>query len=218
MRLTALIGPAACVMLTACGPSIAVQTVGGPAKDISTLQTFRMLPTPAPRDDVALDANDPMLVNSLTNRELHRHIVAAFIGRGYRVDDERPDFVVAFYASTRTTLDVTNWDYGYPFRPRWWRGWGLRPAPVVTEYTEGTVIIDVLDAKTRELLWRGRGVAMVSDDVNAYVKDLCAAVHAILDEFPLAATVVARHESAPGGRYEFTRQLLEREPSHYSVW
>ena len=50
MRLPALIGPAACVILTACGPSIAVQTVGGPTVDLSTLQTFRMLPTPAPRD------------------------------------------------------------------------------------------------------------------------------------------------------------------------
>jgi hypothetical protein len=200
MRLTALSGSAAWVILTACGPSIVVQTVSGPATDISTLQTFRMLPTPVSRDDVALDANDPMLVNSLTNRELRRHIVAGFIGRGYRVDEERPDFVVAFYASTRPTLDVTNWNYGYPFRPRWWRGWELRPGPIVTEYTEGTVIIDVLEPKTKELLWRGRGIAMVSDDVNVYVKELCATVHAILDEFPLAAAVVARH-ATPGGRH-----------------
>lgn len=192
MRTTAPIGAAACVILAACGPSIAVQSVGSPAVDVSTLQTFRMLPTPPARDHVALDANDPMLVNSLTNFELRRHIVAGFIGRGYRVDEERADFVVAFYASTRRTLDVTNWNYGYPFRPRWWRGWGPRPAPIVTEYTEGTVIIDVLDAKSMELLWRGRGVALVSDDVTSYVRELCQTVHAILEEFPLATTVVAR--------------------------
>jgi hypothetical protein len=188
---------AVAVLLAGCAPSIAVETAIGPDTDLPAMRTFRVLATPAPRDDLLLDANDPMLVNSITNRELRRVIVMEFVGRGYRADDERPDFLVAFYATTRQTLDITYWNYGYRFHPRWWRGWGPRPMPVVTEFTEGTVIIDVLEPDTKELLWRGRGVALVSDDVTPYLKELRQTVHAILEEFPLAAAVVARYPACP---------------------
>ncbi len=54
------------------------------------------------------------------------------------------------------------------------------------EYTEGSVIVDVVNPKTKELLWRGQGVARVSDDPNVYAKELEQTVNAILKKFPHA--------------------------------
>lgn len=50
---------------------------------------------------------------------------------------------MAFYASAREKLDVTTWDYGYPFYPGWSRY--QRPTQTVTQYTEGSVIVDVIN-------------------------------------------------------------------------
>jgi len=172
-------------LLAACA-SVDVRTATSPDANLGALKTFNVMshPDPAPS---AHPPNDPMLVNSISSRALRDDVFKGFESRGYAVSDT-PDFVVAYYASARTKLDVQYWDYGYPFYPRWWGpygpGWG--PYETVTPYTEGTVIIDVLDPKTKELLWRGQGVAQVSNDEGRYVQDLWKTVSAILGKFPQA--------------------------------
>jgi hypothetical protein len=176
-----------------CGPAMEVQTVASPENDVSQYWKYRILPVPTARPGEALERDDPMLVNSITNRALEKALVVGFRERGYILDERDPDFLVAYYASIQRKLNVTRWDYGYPWWPRWWRGWGRRGHPVaeaVTEYVEGTVIIDVLDVRTRELLWRGRGVSATTSDVEAYMEELRETVKAILAEFPLSRTVV----------------------------
>src|SRR6266852_4466442 len=96
----------------------------------------------------------------------------------------------------RTSSSTSRRDYGYSLRPRWWRGWGPRYRdmyePMVTQYTQGTVIVDVFDPKNKELLWRGQGVAAVSDNQEQYVQDLQTTVGAILAKFPAATGKVAQ--------------------------
>ena len=58
----------------------------------------------------------------------------------------------------------------------------------VSEYTQGSVIVDVIDPKTMELIWRGQGVATVSDDPATYNKELDKSVSKILNSFPPAST------------------------------
>jgi hypothetical protein len=141
-------------------------------------------------------SNDPMLVNSISNRALRADLQQGFEKLGYAVDDGTPDFCVAYYASTNQQLDITYWDYGYPLRPRWWRGWGAgrgaMDVPTVTQFTQGTVIVDVFDPKNKELLWRGQGVAAVSDNQQQYVQELQTTVAAILAKFPAKASRVAQ--------------------------
>jgi len=96
---------------------------------------------------------------------------------------------VAYYATAKDKLDIIRWDYGYPWWPRWWRGWGPR-GPVgpmeETEYAPGTVVLDVIDPMTRELLWRGKGFASLSDHGRAYELRLQKAIAAIVAKFPRA--------------------------------
>lgn len=176
----------------ACAPAIDVRTITSPDARFTTLRTFRVLSVPRPPRGEPLDANHPMLANSITNRVLRQAIVLGFESRGYLLDERSPDFTVAVYASAREKLEVTYWNYGYPWYPRWWSRWSPRRAvPMVTEYTEGTVIIDVIDPGSRDLLWRGRGVAVVSDDEQEYLKHLRNTVAAILERFPRAQPHVA---------------------------
>jgi hypothetical protein len=178
---------AAIFALTACA-SVDVRAVTSPDANLSALHTFKVMSNAKPRSPVAQASNDPMLVNSISNRALRADLVKGFESRGYVLSD-KPDFAVAYYASTKEKLDVTYWNYGYAYYPHWWGGWGPgfgAYEPTVTQYTQGTVIVDVVDPNTKELLWRGQGVATVSDDEAQYEKDLWKAVTAILDKFPQA--------------------------------
>jgi hypothetical protein len=168
--------------LTACA-SVDVNTVTSPDANLGALHTFNVMPNPKPRAVSTQSQDDPMLVNSITNRALRADLFKGFENRGYAVADN-PDFVVAYYASANDKLDVTYWDYGYGFDA--WDGWGPSGDATVTEYTQGTVIIDVLNPTTKQLLWRGRGVAKVSDNEPQYEQDLWKTITAVLDKFPQA--------------------------------
>jgi hypothetical protein len=173
------------LVLAACA-SVDVRTATSPDANFGSLRTFNVMPHPTPTLTADSSANDPLLVNSISSRALRADVYKGFENRGYTISDT-PDFVVAYYASAKTKLDVTYWDYGYPFYGGWWGGWGPGwdpPGPVATQFTQGTVILDVLNAKTKELLWRGQGVAQVSDDESKYEQDLWNTVTAILDKFP----------------------------------
>jgi hypothetical protein len=180
MRTTPFLAVAA-LLLSACNP-VRVTTMVAPDANLSSYRTFRMLNVPPRRAGAAALPNDPMLDNSITNRALREHLVNAFTARGYTLDQANPDFTVAYYASRRGQLDVTAWDYGYPGR---WGGW--RGGPGLAEmrsFTEGTVIVDVVNPKTHELVWRGRGVSEVSDDPGIYAQNLNRAVKEIVKRFP----------------------------------
>jgi hypothetical protein len=181
-----LAAPAAILALTACA-SVDVRTVTSPDANLGALRTFNVMSNPKPSPPYVQSTNDPMLVNSISNRALRTDLVKGFENRGYVLADN-PDFAVAYYASTRQKLDVTYWDYGYPFYPEWWDGApDFAPYdPTVSQYTEGTVIVDVINPDTKELLWRGRGVATVSDEEAQYEQDLWKTVTAILEKFPQA--------------------------------
>jgi hypothetical protein len=125
--------------------------------------------------------NNPILVNAITNRSLRADIVRALRGRGYEESDSAPDFLVAYYATARETLHLDAWNYGYRWRPGWGR-WGQVPA--VTEFTKGSVVLDLVDPQSRELLWRGHGVSAVSDQPAEYRKDLKETVAAIVAKLP----------------------------------
>src|SRR5690606_15914200 len=97
---------------------------------------------------------------------------------GYRMTSVDPDFEVAYYARAIDRLEVTNVNRGYYSR--------YYDDIRVYEYTEGTVVIDVVDPSTKELLWRGSGVATVSDNPRKYARQLNEAVSEIVGRFPPA--------------------------------
>ena len=176
---------AAAFLTVGCRTSIDVRTMAAPDVSFNDLHSFRILPNPDRRDGRPVTGDDdPMVANSIANRALRERIIKSFQDRGYALDNRNPDFAVAFYASAREKLDVTTWDYGYPFYPGWPRY--QQQTPTVTQYTEGSVVIDVVRPGTRQLLWRGVGKAVLSDDPADNIQQLTRAAEAIVKRFPEA--------------------------------
>ena len=187
------------VSAVGCAQGIRVRTTESPGANITAYHTFRVLPPPTRRADApALPQSDPMLDNSITNQALRQDLRQAFESRGYRAGGPSPDFLVAYYAGTKEKLDTTYWNPGpyrysyWGYRDRWaWPYYGWAPARAqVQEYTQGTVVIDVIDAATNQLVWRGQGTANVDDQPAQYVKDIAAAVDKVVGKFPAAPTPV----------------------------
>lgn len=206
--LTTLTGAFALTAL-ACSSGVQVRTSLAPDESLAGLRTFSVLEAPERSNNApTLPNDDPMLTNSITNQQLRNDLVQGFQGKGYTLSTANPDFQVAYYAGTKEKMDTTYWNpgpgwrYGYRgfgFRrsrfasawPWYGAGYGLGAFPYganvqVQDYTQGTVIVDVIDPQTMELIWRGQGVANVSDDPGTYAKDLAESVSAILKKFPQA--------------------------------
>ena len=104
--------------------------------------------------------------------------------KSYRVVlDGTPDFYVFYHLSLERKLDVYTVNRGYV--DEW--GYGMAwPETRTRQYEEGTLIIDIADAKDKEVTWRGVGVGRVrrNPTPEQTTSDINAAVADILKQFP----------------------------------
>jgi len=85
-------------------------------------------------------------------------LAAQLEGYGYKTNNDNPDFLVAYYSGSKENLEPESFGYGYP---RNWR-WGFGPVIWKRYYTEGSMVMDVIDAKNNQLVWRG----LVTDTIG----------------------------------------------------
>ena len=57
----------------------------------------------------------------------------------------------------------------------------------VNEFTVGTMIVDIFDAKTKALVWRGIGVDELSDKADKNQKKIVNATKDMFKKFPPAS-------------------------------
>ena len=95
-----------------------------------------------------------------------------------------PDFYVAFYVGLKDRYDIDSVSYGLPFhrgfRSAWW-GWPRGYDVWAVPYTESTVIVDVIDAHTNQLVWRGYDSGTLN--VSNPDKTLTKAVDKVVSRF-----------------------------------
>lgn len=182
------------VLATSACSTMRVQTLPSPTANLASRRTFRIVDMPVRRDAarevIALEgilpawSAEPMLNNSITNQVIGGEIRRAFEARGYVYNDKNADFNVVYYANARERIEINNTGYyGY-----------YGSCCNVYEYTEGTVVIDVVDPSNKQLMWRGNAVAEVSDNPGKYLKEQRKAVRAIVSRFPtvgMPATVAS---------------------------
>jgi hypothetical protein len=69
-----------------------------------------------------------------------------------------------------------------------WRWGGFGDAITTTEtYTVGTLVVDIFDANTKQLIWRGSANDTLSDKSEKNIKNLDKSVHKLFEHFPPGA-------------------------------
>lgn len=166
-----------------------VRTMAAPNVTLTRLHSFHLLPTPRRLDGARRSAAyDPMVSKSIANRALRGTISGELEALGYYDAEWMPDFVVAIYATTRERLDLGVWEYGYHYLPQWWSM--TLPEQTSAPYPEGTIIVDVVNPETLDVLWRGSATIALDHDPLENAKELVNAGAAIIDKFPRAKPIV----------------------------
>ncbi|KZN57151.1 hypothetical protein N474_09095 [Pseudoalteromonas luteoviolacea CPMOR-2] len=98
------------------------------------------------------------------------------------VDAQKADVMVNFHASVDTKLDVDTFNTSYTARWNYW-GVGWHTQTQAREYEVGTLVIDIVDRASNQLVWRGAKEGRLRKNqspeqrtvsVNNTVKDILA--------------------------------------------
>ena len=93
-------------------------------------------------------ATGPLAGDTLNDSRIRTAMESQLIATGLRTA-ENPDFVIAYCVTTKDKLNVQDYSFGPP------RFWGRRDIRV-DQYSEGTLMVDFIDVKTNQVIWRGR--------------------------------------------------------------
>jgi len=171
----------AALVLTSCS-RIVVSVDHDSAADFRALQTYAW--RPGPQGEMA----DPRFDSAVIDKYVRAAIDRVLASKGYRMaaPGATADFLVGYDAVTRqkVSAQTINRRYGYRAVPS--GGWRGGPQTHVPDYDQGTLVIDIIDSGTVQLLWRGSGTGVVDPQASPEKREqrINDAVERILADFP----------------------------------
>ncbi|HKA37005.1 MAG TPA: DUF4136 domain-containing protein [Thermoanaerobaculia bacterium] len=128
---------------------------------------------------------DKSIDNALLARRIETAVTAELAKKGMTRNTSNPDFWVAVHGrmSKQTQINTydTGWGYGYG-----WRYGGGMSTSTVTEVPVGTLIVDIVDAGKKDLVWRGTASDTLNPEASPEKKEanLQEAMAKLLANFP----------------------------------
>jgi Domain of unknown function (DUF4136) len=155
MRLYAL---AILLMLVGCSP-VTVSTGASPTADFAKLHTYTWEPNPQ---------MGGTLDDSIAGQEIHAAVDQALQARGFQpAAGEPPDFLVDYHVKERHESEITG------------GRWNVEQF----NYTEGTLMVALVDPKSKLFLWQGTAQGVVND-AGESSKEIQTAVQKMFADFP----------------------------------
>lgn len=178
MKLLQLIAVAALVT-TGCAPSLKVSSDYDKTADFSGYHTFSIYPQT--KTDAVSQLNQGRIVNA---------VKAEMTKKGFQESTSNPSVFVNITAilKNRQSVSATTDYYGYGgyYRPYMWGGTGVTgyTSYNVQNYKDGSLIVDVIDANTKKLVWQGVGNSEIDKPVKDPDTAIPAAIDKIMASFP----------------------------------
>jgi hypothetical protein len=172
---------AAAAVLNACG-GIPVSTDYDPDWHLPTPASYGWMARPA-------RVADPMVDNDLVARRVQRAVDEQLEAKGLRrvTAQQQPDLLVTYHIGEEEKLDISSFHSSFGYYPCWHCfGPGFDSDIWVTQYTQGKLVVDLVDAKTQQLVWRGVAARRVPrldspTERDQYIRET---VTAIFKRFP----------------------------------
>lgn len=95
---------------------------------------------------------------------------------------ENPDLLISIFTKEKERVDV-NQNYSFGWGWGWNPYWGMGYSNVTTTPV-GTLFIDIIDAKTKELIWQGEGSGYLSKNTGKKEARIKEFVSKILEQYP----------------------------------
>jgi hypothetical protein len=149
--------------------------------NFASLQTYHWIAKP----DTENIAPAKKRRRNFLDQEIKKAADNQLAAKGYRLDAADPDFLVISHIDVKDKLNLTDWGYSYSGNWSYW-GWGGQDVDV-QQYREGVLIIDVVNAASKELIWRGVAQKTLPEEMPSpeeVGKNINKIVIKILKEFP----------------------------------
>jgi len=132
---------------------------------------------------------DKAEISDLDKIRILRAINSELAAKGMN-KSESPDLLVSIFTKERERINVynNNFGWGWGWNPWWYGGYYGNS---VSRSTEGSLYIDLIDAKTNELVWQGVGSARLITSGNIEKKEarIREIVREILMKYPPGNTM-----------------------------
>lgn len=166
------------LIVTACSPEIAIHTDYDPDYNVSAYHSFTWA-----LDRVTERGKNPLYFNELNDKRIRAAIDEQMANKGYMKTTINPGLVLHYHIIVEDKTAIATDPYGY-YGPYW-----RRMGTYAYQYRQGTLVVDMIDANSNSLIWRGWAVSAIDD---SYTPERSAdliktAVAKIFKKFPGAA-------------------------------
>ena len=125
-----------------------------------------------------VQTQDPLWVDRIKEA-----VNGALTAKGLTPVDSGGDVAIVAIEMTKNQQNLNTFYNGFGGGWRWGGGFG-DATTTVDNYKVGTLVVDLFDAKTKKIVWRGSSSDTLSDKSDKNIKNLDKGVQKMFDHFP----------------------------------
>ena len=187
-----IIIPVLILFLASC-TSVKVNNQWDRSVDFKTFKTYSLYPWDRQNDQVVNDYDKQTIIGSIKN-EMN--------SRGYKLVEKDGDLVVSTFVILEDKTSYQSYTNHYSGWAGYGGGWGYYGSAgfygygwspgynsttyYSTDYTQGTLIIDIFRLSDKKLVWQGIGSGEVTEDLAKRDRKLPMRIGQIFRRFPVA--------------------------------
>jgi hypothetical protein len=166
---------AICLLTISCGPTLQVTSDYDHSANFSNYHTFKIVKLEQKVQAIS-QLNQNRIIDAVRNQ---------MKAKGF-TETEEADLLVNIVTILKDEKQVTANTYGYGggYRPYAWGGGYSSTTVNVENYKNGSLIVEVADAKTKNLLWEGIGNQDIDQPSSNPDQSIQTAVKSIMASFP----------------------------------
>jgi hypothetical protein len=132
-----------------------------------------------PEDRQLETKNNPLYYNELNDKRIKNEVNSQLESNGYQFEEANPQLKIHYHIVLEDRTAINPEPFG-----AYGQDW-LNRNVNVREFREGTLIIDLMDAKTNNLVWRGWAVDFLDEDRPDQMEaQFNKAIRKIFEKFP----------------------------------
>jgi hypothetical protein len=161
--------------------SISINSQYSQEEDFSRFKTYDWMDVP---ESVTCDLKHLAARTPFFDKTVKKVTNEVLAGKGFQLNSTDPQLFVVYHACVEDKVEIIDWGYTAP-RLRRSSSWPHRLEQEV-HYKKGSLVLDFVDAKQKELVWRG----IAEDTLGQYPtredeeKKVFEAIQGMLQEFP----------------------------------
>ena len=161
------------LVVAGCGSTMTVNTDYDRAANFTTLKTYTW-------------REGTKLPNPLMEQRVIDAVDAQMKAKGLTRVDSGGDISITYHAAATESMDVQTFSTGSYYGC--WGGCMSTASTTVRPVTTGTLIVDMVDARTNKMLWRGSGTDTVTGEPADSERKINEAVVRMFQAFPPKAS------------------------------